>query len=599
MGLTLIKKLVMKHNNIAILLLSVVLLSLAGCSKSFLNVPAQGQKTPDLYYNNAGAQQLLVGAYHDLTGISVNSAWWSTSGTYWVYGDITSGDAYTGGPSTLPDASAIEQFQVTSNTGYIEDQWTTDYDGVSRSNTAMIAADNATDMTADQRAEVRAEARFLRGHYHFDAKVVWNNIPYISEKITADNLANDATITSAAVSNTADVWPDIEADFRAAFDSLPEQQSQVGRVNKWAAGCYLAKCYMFEKNYTAALALLDTIIASGKNSAGVAYDLPSCFHDNFDASTENNKESVFQIQFSVDDNSDGYNSNLGETGAVPNLYYGPDPYYGYWKRPSFNLVNAFKTDANGLPMLDGSGNDTSNATNMTNDMGLASSDPFTPYTGNLDPRLDWSLGRRGIPYLDWGVDPGQDWDGGASGQIIGGPYLPMKNVYMASQDYGIGGNNFYATGGAGSSVNYSIIRFAEVLLWAAECEVEVGSLENARALVNRVRTRAVNSCQVVNGGSPAANYKIGTYTSAWADQSYARNAVRMETRLELAMEGHRFFDLVRWGIAATYINAYLLTEQTRIDHLKGVTFTAGKNEYFPIPQKELGLNHNLKQNPGY
>src|ERR1700733_15841873 len=124
MGLILLKKLVMKHKHLAILLLSVVVLSLAGCSKSFLNVPAQGQKTPDLYYNNAGDQQLLVGAYHDLTGISVNSAWWSTSGTYWVYGDITSGDAYTGGPNTLPDASAIEQFQVTSNTGYIEDQWT-------------------------------------------------------------------------------------------------------------------------------------------------------------------------------------------------------------------------------------------------------------------------------------------------------------------------------------------------------------------------------------------------------------------------------------------------------------------------------------------
>jgi hypothetical protein len=301
----------------------------------------------------------------------------------------------------------------------------------------------------------------------------------------------------------------------------------------------------------------------------------------------------------VDDNSYGYNSNLGETGAVPNLWYGPDPYYGYWKRPTFSLVNAFKTDANGLPMMDASGTDTSNQTNMTNDMGIASADPFTPYQGSVDPRLDWSVGRRGIPYLDWGVDPGQDWAGGSSGQIIGGPYLPIKNVYRSSQDYGIGGNNYYAAGGAGSSVNYSIIRYAEVLLWAAECEVEVGSLENARALVNEVRARAMSGCLVMNGANPAATYAVGLYKNTWTDQGFARNAVRFESRLELSLEGHRFFDLVRWGIAADYMNAYLQTEQTRIDHLKGVTFTANKNEYYPIPQKELNLNHHLKQNPGY
>ena len=565
---------------------------LNSCKKSFLQVAPQGQQSLDAFYNNKGVQDLLTGAYHDLTGISTNSGWWSTSGTYWVYGDVTSGDAYTGGPNTLPDVSTIEQFKTTSSTGYLEDQWTTDYDGVSRCNNTLIAADNATDMSDAQRTEATAEARFLRGHYHFNAKIMWNNVPYIDEDIAKN-------VGYSKVSNTEDIWPKIEADFRFAYDNLPEAQSQLGRVNKWAAACYIAKCYMFEKKYSNALALLDTIMAQGKNSAGVPYDLASCFHDNFNAATENNEESVFQIQFSVDDNSYGYNSNLGETGAVPNLYYGPDPYYGYWKRPSFSLVNAYKTDANGLPMLDASGNDTSNVTNMPNDMGLASSDAFTPYHGNLDPRLDWSVGRRGIPYLDWGTDPGQDWDGGSSGQTIGGPYLPIKNVYMASQDYGIGGNNFYAAGGAGSSVNYSIIRFAEVLLWAAECEVEVGSLENARALVNRVRTRAKNSCKVMNGSNPAANYVINTYTTAWTNQAFARNAVRLETRLELSLEGHRFFDLVRWGIAADYINAYLQKEQTRIDHLKGVTFTASKNEYFPIPQKEIGLNHNLVQNPGY
>ena len=580
----------MKHVIFLTALFGFVLLN--SCKKSFLDVPPQGQQSLDAFYNNAGVQQLLVGAYHDLTGISTNSSWWSTSGTYWVYGDVTSGDAYTGGPNTLPDVSLIEQFKTTPSTDYMDVQWTTDYDGVSRCNNVLIAAANAKDITEAQKKEATAEARFLRGHYHFNAKIMWNNVPYIDEDIAKN-------VTYSSVSNTEDIWPKIEADFRYAYDSLPDQQAQLGRVNKWAAACYIAKCYMFEKKYGPALALLDTIIAQGKNSAGVPYDLVPCFHDNFDAATENTEEAVFQIQFSVDDNSYGYNSNLGETGAVPNLYYGPDPFYGYWKRPSFSLVNAFKTDVNGLPMLDASGNDTSNVTNMTNDMGIASADPFTPYAGNLDPRLDWSVGRRGIPYLDWGVDPGQDWDGFSSGQLIGGPYLPIKNVYRASQDYGIGGNNFYAAGGAGSSVNYNIIRFAEVLLWAAECEVETGSLENARALVNRVRNRAKTSCQVMNGSDPAANYVINPYTAAWTDQNFARNAVRFESRLELALEGHRFFDLVRWGITGDYMNSYFQTEQTRIDHLKGVTFSTNKNEYFPIPQKELGLDHNLKQNPGY
>src|ERR1700730_3749273 len=119
----------------------------AGCHKSFLSVPPQGQQSIEAYYNYTGVQNLLTGAYHDLTGISTNSGWWSTSGTYWVYGDITSGDAYTGGPNTLPDASSIEQFKTTASTGYLDDQWTTDYDGVSRSNNVIIAANKATDMS--------------------------------------------------------------------------------------------------------------------------------------------------------------------------------------------------------------------------------------------------------------------------------------------------------------------------------------------------------------------------------------------------------------------------------------------------------------------
>lgn len=195
------------------------------CKKSFLDVPPQGQQSLDAFYNNTGVQNLLTGAYHDLTGISTNSSWWSTSGTYWVYGDVTAGDAYTGGPNTLPDVSTIEQFKTTSSTDYMEVQWTTDYDGVSRCNNVLIAAANATDMSDAQKTEAIAEARFLRGHYHFNAKLMWNNVPFIDEDVAKN-------VTFSSVSNTEDIWPKIEADLRFAYDNLPEQQAQLGRINK-------------------------------------------------------------------------------------------------------------------------------------------------------------------------------------------------------------------------------------------------------------------------------------------------------------------------------------------------------------------------------
>jgi starch-binding outer membrane protein, SusD/RagB family len=574
-------------------------ITLGACKKTFLQVPPQGNaQTIDKFYNKSGVQQLTVGAYHDLTGIDVKSTWWGTSGTNWVYGDITSGDTYLGGgantssqPHQVSDAFNIENYQAIATIGFIDDKWTADYDGVARANAVIIAATHATDMTAAEKNAAIAEARFLRGHFHFDAKKMWNNVPYVDENVVNFN----------SLANTADIWPQIEADFQFAYNNMPETQPLAGQANKWAAACYLAKTYMFEKKFTEAKALLTTIIANGKNTQGVKYALTANYHDNFDVGTENNSETVLQTNFSVDPTSLPNNANLGETGVSP-VGTAADVTYGYWKQPSFSLVNAYKTDVNGLPMLDGSGNDLSNAVNMKNDMGVNSSDPFVPYQGNVDPRLDWSVGRRGVPYLDWGVDPGKDW---VADQSFGGPYINIKNIFKQSeQGAGFGGiiSSFYYVGN--SAVNYNIIRYADVLLWAAEAEVEVGSLDQARTYVNMVRARAVNGAAVAidnSSGSPSANYKIGLYNTAWADQNFARNVVRYERRLEFSQEGHRFFDLVRWGVADTYLNTYLQTEKTRGvgSVLSGAQFTKGKNEYFPIPQQEITLDPKLKQNPGY
>jgi hypothetical protein len=236
---------------------------------------------------------------------------------------------------------------------------------------------------------------------------------------------------------------------------------------------------------------------------------------------------------------------------------------------------------------------------VKNDEGLKTSDPFTPETGSLDPRLDWTVGRRGIPYLDWGPHPGIAW---IRDQVYSGPYAPIKNTYKKSQEGVLTDKSFWTNGVTAN--NYTLIRFADVLLWAAESEVEIGSLAKATDYVNQVRKRAANPAGFVKkaDGTAAANYKIGLYP-VFTDQTTGRKAVHFERKLELAMEGHRFFDLVRWGEAQTSLQAYVNYESTLRTFLKGVTFKPTAI-YFPIPQTQIDQSSadgkaTLKQNPGY
>src|ERR1700681_1334892 len=181
--------------------LGLLTLILSACKKSFLTLEAPNVVTVNALSNKTGVQQLLVGAYHDVTGLTIHSGWWSTSGTNWMYGDITSGDAYRGGNNDAADGLTIEHFQTQPSTGSIADKWRSDYDGVSRSNAVILATNAAKDMSASDQMVAIAEARFLRGHFHFDAKKMWNNVPYIDEKVI-----------DFKVSNTIDIWPNIEAD---------------------------------------------------------------------------------------------------------------------------------------------------------------------------------------------------------------------------------------------------------------------------------------------------------------------------------------------------------------------------------------------------
>jgi hypothetical protein len=396
----------------------------------------------------------------------------------------------------------------------------------------------------------------------------------------------DETLTDVRIGNTTNILPKIQADLQAAVAGLPVTQAEVGRVTKGAAQTVLAITYLWEKKYSEAKAQLDAVVASGR------YALNAKYHDNFNAATRNSREGVLEVQQSVNDGT----TDNGNNGDVLNFPYngGPAGCCGF-HQPSQDLVNAFQVDANGLPLLD-----TYNNTDVKNDDGLKSSDPFTPHTGPLDPRLDWTVGRRGIPYLDWGKHPGSNW---IRDQSYGGPYAPIKNTHYKSQEGSLTTSSGWTSGY--NANNLKLIRYSDVLLLLAEAEVELGGLERARALVNQIRQRAANPAGfVMDGANPAANYRCGLYTATWTDANTARKAVRFERRLELGTEGHRFFDLVRWGVAAQVKTAYFAKERIKRTYLTGAAHVSPKNDIFPIPAKAITQSAKdgkptLVQNPGY
>ncbi|QHT67574.1 RagB/SusD family nutrient uptake outer membrane protein [Rhodocytophaga rosea] len=572
---------------IAIITSAFFLSIFSSCSDKFLDVNPKAALSSSTLQNKNGVNSLLVGAYSLLDG------WATAEGAYrsyqvgadnWVYGSVASDDAYKGTiAGDQPPISLIEQHSIASDNVYFRGKWRGMYDGIARTNDVLQILPKAADVTDAERQQIIAEARFLRGHYHFELKKMYNNVPYIDEVVYDPN-----NLESTKVPNSTDIWPKIEEDLKLAYETLPTTQTQKGRATKWAAGATLAKAYLFQKKYAEAKTILEAIVASGQ------YKLADRYHDSFKAVTNNNIESIFEIQYSVNDGaSGGENGNIGSTLNYPYGGGGVTTCCGFFQ-PSQNLVNAFKTE-NGLPMLD-----TFNAADVTSDQGIESTNlNFTPYAGTLDPRLDWTVGRRGIPFLDWGVHPGKVY---VRDQAYGGPYSPKKHVMYRSDV----GTNTFASNPRLNANNYRMIRYSHVLLWLAEIEVELNNLEAARGYVNQIRARAANPDGFVKkaDGTPAANYVINQYTDPWADQATARKAVQFEQRLEFGMEGHRRFDLVRWGIAAETLNAYYAVEGNKRPYLKGVQFVKGKHEYFPIPLQEI-LNSTvngqptLVQNPQY
>ncbi|WP_460974909.1 RagB/SusD family nutrient uptake outer membrane protein [Spirosoma knui] len=570
------------------------------CKDKFLDVPVTGQLASSQLTSKAGLEGVLLSSYSQLNGRGFARI---ASSYNFVRGSISGGEANKGSNpgdgGGLTNWTTFQRYELLPSNGDVNDKWRGMYEGISRANAVLRTLPSASaDVSAADKQRIGAEARFLRAHYYFELKRSYNRVPYIDETL-------DYGTGIDQVKNDADIWPKIEADFKYAQDNLPETQTAVGRANKWAAAAYLAKTYLYQKKYAEAKALFDQVIASGVTSSGKKYGLVANYTDVFNAARDNTEETVFAIQAAVNTGDVANSAQELDLNFPYNTgSNGPAGCCGFFA-PSFDMANSFRVDATGLPLLTGvSEKDQANGlysqpgNELKNDQGIESKAAFTPDAGPVDPRLDWSIGRRGIPYLDWQAHPGLDW---IRDQSFAGPYSPKKFIYYRSQNGSLTDGSSWTNGY--SAINYNIIRFADVLLMAAEAEIEAGSLETARTYINQVRTRAANQSAWVKtaDGKNAANYVISNYTTAFASKEAARSAVQFERKLELSGEGHRFYDLVRWGIAAPVLNSFLAYESTKLPlGYAGAKFTAGRDEYMPIPLVQLDLQKGvLTQNPGY
>ncbi len=600
-----------------------IMVLLLACGKNFLNKLPLAVLSPQILATKAGIQGILIGTYADLDGLgdpNLPGTDWGAAASNWTYGNVVADDAYKGSTSQdQTDLIPLSQWNAIATNSYPQAKWGAMYDGIQRANSVIRTMRVATGLAAADTIEFKAEALFLRGYYHFELRKIFHYPPYVDETIGVSN-ADVPNIDGSG--NYIEIFPKIEADFQYAMANLPATQPNKGQANKYAAEAFLAKVYMFEQKYDLAKPLLDDCIANGETAHGDKYALQTNYQQNFnpDPGAKNSAESVFAVQMSVNDGSGAAGNGNGNAGDELNFPYGggPGACCGF-DNPSQDLGNAYKTDATGLPLL-----------GTAFQAGLSVSDPAGAYVGNLDPRIDWTMGRQGIPYLDWGPHPGDSW---IRSPADDGHFSPKKNVYAKAQQgvYSDAENNWANVELDANNVN--LIRFADVLLWDAEVNI-LGSAPNldvAEGFVNQVRTRAASPTGMVyadgsfdapsytyKGGTiPASTYKVsnypaGAFTAGGA--AYAMNAVIMERRIELGMEGHRFFDLQRWqrgagpipaGYMTLVLNTYAqIQAPIHPAQYQGVSFTQGKNEYFPIPQTQIDAENStgkvaLKQLPGY
>jgi len=610
----------------AVLILAIAFLY--GC-KDFLSSASEPQGTLNqtTLANRAGVEGSLIATYRALDCTDATSGNWGCAASNWVWGSIPGGDTYKGSDiGDQPNINDVEGYHWGSPlaSDYLNVKWALVYEGVVRANSTLrllkeVLASSPTEFSSADAKGIAGEAIFLRAHYHFEAWRMWGNIPYFREDETDFRKPNE---------DSSAVAVDLLKDLDSAIKLLPAtpRNGEKGRADMWTAMAYKGRVQLYDHQYANAATTFKAVVA------GNAYALETSFDHVWTAfkNLENGKETIFAFQASSNDGEpSGNNADWGERLNFP---YDPSHFAccGF-NPPTQNLVNAFRVDVNGLPL-------SLSAPTTWN----ASDSDFK--AGNLlpvDPRLDWTVARKYVPYKDWGLydttfvrDPGN-----------GGPYSPKKTIYerASGTESAVGWTPQQL-----SSLNIHLYRYADLLLGLAEAEVETNDLAGALAIVNQVRARAGVTAQgcasaadnnVTTGRGPAdtstafgahgypqcagdsrlavpindpkitwAVYKVSPYPS-FPSQAYARSAVQTERRLELGAEGQRFFDLRRWGTVAAEINGFINgigggAEKNRRAFLAAAEAITARHRWYPIPSIQISLSQvagqpSLKQNTGW
>ncbi len=566
---------------------AILLLSFSSCSDFLDRQVPQGTLSDDQVKDAKYVDNLIISAY----AVWISAEDINSSFSMWNF-DVRSDDAYKGGNGTS-DGDVFHQLEISqgilTTNWNISDMWQRLYNCISRVNTAIALLDQTDGSTYTLKEERLAEMKFLRAYGHFLLKRLYKHIPFImNENLTTQEYNN---LSNTEYSND-EGWQQIINDLEAAYKVLPVKQAEVGRPSKAAAAAFLAKVYLYKAYHQDNASTNEVTSISNDDLKKVVeyteeaiytaggYGLETDFHNNFrpEPQYENGKESLWAMQYSMNDGTTYGNLNWSYGLIVPNIPGVTDGGCDFYK-PSQNLVNAFRTDRNGLPYID---------TFNQNDY-----DKSTDYA---DPRLFLTVGLPGLPYefnKDYMMDESATW---SRSNGLYGYYVTLKQNVDPASGYLIKGSWW------GTPMNRIVFRYADVMLERAEALVQLndGRIAEAIAIVNRLRTRAKQSLSVISDyeNRYGVRMNVSTYAGTY-NQAQALKIVKMERRIELGMESERFFDLVRWGEADSVINKYYAEEANDCSIYSAARFTKNKNEYLPIPYAQIAAsNGHYTQNIG-
>lgn len=550
------------------------LVGTTSCSDFLDEQKPQGVLDSETVKEPSNVDNLVISAYAVFTTAEdINSSF-----SMWNF-DVRSDDAYKGGNGTSDGdvfhQLEIEQGVLTTNWN-INDMWVRLYNCISRVNSAISVLETTSD-SYQLKAQRLGEMKFLRAYAHFLLKRLYKNIPFIMDA----NLKQDDYYTLSNTEFTNDEgWQQIINDVEYAYSVLPVKQTDKGRPSKAAAAAFLTKAYLYKayrqddaaSNKVTSINredLLKVIEYSNPDiySAG-GFDLEPDFHNNFRPETqyENGVESIWAMQYSINDGTKYGNLNWSYGLIVPNIPGVTDGGCDFYK-PSQNLVNAYRTDADGHPFID---------TFNNKDYDL---------TQDADPRLFLTVGLTGLPYefnSKYMMDASATW---SRSNGLYGYYVTLKQNVDPDCGYLVKGSWW------GTPMNRIVFRYADVLLERAEAYAQLNETGEAIKLVNEIRKRAKQSTGMIANypSDYGVKFNISTYNGSYSQED-ALKIVKMERRLEMGMESERFFDLVRWGEAEKVLNKYFAEETNNCSIYGDAHFTADKNEYLPIPFSQVAAS---------